>query len=190
MSKSVWIHIIFGNACSTLGLWVEKIGGSENFLILIPYLGPLVHSVQCHWYNSVTSRGEQCLEVNDSKKQSICYEYDLKSVTHDVRGIASYVWSYFPKWMSGTTGMRSYPRTVGRMRTAVRCSVASGWESRDQRQISFIECHYIASLPNFLLWPFVIKLIRRYNSFSFTFFDAQKRSKKDALLIFLILMVW
>ena len=45
MSKSVWIHIIFGNACSTLGLWVEKIGGSEIFLILIPYLGPLVHSV-------------------------------------------------------------------------------------------------------------------------------------------------
>ena len=44
MSKSVWIHIIFGNACSTLGLWVEKIGGSEIFLILIPYLGPLVHS--------------------------------------------------------------------------------------------------------------------------------------------------
>ena len=46
MSKSVWIHIIFGNACSTLGLWVEKIGGSEIFLILIPYLGPLVHSVK------------------------------------------------------------------------------------------------------------------------------------------------
>ena len=44
MSKSVWIHIIFGDACSTLGLWVEKIGGSEFFLILIPYLGPLVHS--------------------------------------------------------------------------------------------------------------------------------------------------
>ena len=44
MSKSAWIHIIFGNACSTLGLWVEKIGGSEIFLILIPYLGPLVHS--------------------------------------------------------------------------------------------------------------------------------------------------
>ena len=45
MSKSVWIHINFGNACSTLELWVEKIGGSEIFLILIPYLGPLVHSV-------------------------------------------------------------------------------------------------------------------------------------------------
>ena len=44
MSKSAWIHIIFGNACSTLGLWLESIGGSEFFLILIPYLGPLVHS--------------------------------------------------------------------------------------------------------------------------------------------------
>ena len=44
MSKSAWIHIIFDNACSTLGLWLEKIGGSEFFLILIPYLGPLVHS--------------------------------------------------------------------------------------------------------------------------------------------------
>ena len=44
MSKSAWIHIIFDNACSTLGLWLEKIGGSENFLIFIPYLGPLVHS--------------------------------------------------------------------------------------------------------------------------------------------------
>ena len=44
MSKSAWIHIIFDNACSTLGLWLEKIGGSEIFLILIPYLGPLVHS--------------------------------------------------------------------------------------------------------------------------------------------------
>ena len=44
MSKSAWIHIIFDNACSTLGLWLEKIGGSENFLILICYLGPLVHS--------------------------------------------------------------------------------------------------------------------------------------------------
>ena len=44
MSKSAWIQIIFGNACSTLGLWLEKIGGSEIFLILIPYLGPLVHT--------------------------------------------------------------------------------------------------------------------------------------------------
>ena len=44
MSKSAWIHIIFDNACSTLGLWLDKIGGSEIFLILIPYLGPLVHS--------------------------------------------------------------------------------------------------------------------------------------------------
>ena len=44
MSKSAWIHIIFGNACSTQGLWLDKIGGSENFLIFIPYLGPLVHS--------------------------------------------------------------------------------------------------------------------------------------------------
>ena len=45
MSKSAWIHIIFGNACSTQGLWLDKIGGSENFLIFICYLGPLVHSV-------------------------------------------------------------------------------------------------------------------------------------------------
>ena len=46
MSKSAWIHIIFGNACSTQGLWLDKIGGSENFLIFIPYLGPLVHSAE------------------------------------------------------------------------------------------------------------------------------------------------
>ena len=58
MSKSVWIHIIFGNACSTLGLWVEKIGGSEIFLILIPYLGPLVHSVMA----KLSENGTGCVD--------------------------------------------------------------------------------------------------------------------------------
>ena len=60
MSKSAWIHIIFGNACSTQGLWLDKIGGSENFLIFIPYLDPLVHSG--HWWIEVTNSAPRCCQ--------------------------------------------------------------------------------------------------------------------------------
>ena len=62
MSKSAWIHIIFDNACSTQGLWLDKIGWSENFLIFICYLGPLVHSVialsVCHYIPQAQALGK------------------------------------------------------------------------------------------------------------------------------------
>ena len=77
MSKSAWIHIIFGNACSTQGLWLEKIGGSEIFLILICYLGPLVHS---GWeYNCEGSKAKRCyvwcnqLEKFEAAKATLVY---------------------------------------------------------------------------------------------------------------------
>ena len=85
MSKSAWIHIIFDNACSTLGLWLEKIGGSEIFLILICYLGPLVHSDLCvdrrvnsHYQRKSQELASDRAVVEDARKALVKERLELE----------------------------------------------------------------------------------------------------------------